>query len=84
MSTTLSEVKQVLADTLQLGARGESLTADTQLLGNLPELDSMAVVGVIMALEERFDIVVDDDEISADTFMSLDTLASFVDRKTTA
>jgi acyl carrier protein len=83
VSTTLSEVKQVLADTLQLGARVESLTADTQLLGNLPELDSMAVVGVIMALEERFDIVVDDDEISADTFMSLDTLATFVDRKTT-
>jgi acyl carrier protein len=83
VSTTLSEVKQVLADTLQLGARVESLTADTQLLGNLPELDSMAVVGVIMALEERFDIVVDDDEISADTFMSLDTLATFVDYKTT-
>jgi acyl carrier protein len=83
VSKNLSEVKQVLADTLQLGARAEALTADTQLLGNLPELDSMAVVGVVMALEERFDIVVDDDEISADTFTSLDTLASFVDRKTT-
>ena len=84
MSTTLDEVRQILADTLQLGGQANALTRETQLLGNLPELDSMAVVTVITALEDRFGIIVDDDEISADTFLSLGTLVAFVEQKTAA
>jgi acyl carrier protein len=75
------DIRSVLADTLQLGARAQALTADSGLLGSLPELDSMAVVAVITALEERFGIVVDDDEITADTFATLGTLTAFVTDK---
>jgi acyl carrier protein len=75
------DIRSVLADTLQLGARAQALTADSALLGSLPELDSMAVVAVITALEERFGIVVDDDEITADTFATLGTLTAFVTDK---
>jgi hypothetical protein len=45
------------------------------LLGSLPELDSMAVVTLIGALEEHFGIMVDDDDISASTFATLGSLA---------
>ncbi len=76
------DVRSVLADTLQLGARATALTQESALLGSLPELDSMAVVAVITALEERFGIVVDDDEITADTFATLGTLTAFVESKT--
>lgn len=79
--STLEQVKLQLGQTLQLGARAARFDASTRLLGSLPELDSMAVVNVITALEERFGIVVDDDEIDADTFETLGTLAAFVDRK---
>ena len=48
----LDEVRKVLADALQLGGRANSMQAITPLLGNIPELDSMAVVTVITALEE--------------------------------
>jgi acyl carrier protein len=78
------DIRSVLADTLQLGARAQALTADSALLGSLPELDSMAVVAVITALEERFGIVVDDDEITADTFATLGTLTAFVTDKVRA
>ena len=78
------DVRSVLADTLQLGARAQALHADSALLGSLPELDSMAVVAVITALEERFGIVVDDDEITADTFATLGTLTAFVTDKVRA
>ena len=71
----------MVGDALQLGDRTGSLTADTRLLGNLPELDSMAVVTVITALEDRYGFVVDDDEVSADTFKSLGSLAKFVSGK---
>jgi len=77
----LNEVRNILTDVLNLGAAGETLTADSPLLGSLPELDSMAVVSLIGALEEHFGIMVDDDEISASTFATLGSLAAFVQEK---
>jgi len=74
----LQEVKTLLIDVLNLGPAGESLNADSPLLGSLPELDSMAVVTLIGALEEHFGIMVDDDDISASTFATLGSLAQFV------
>ena len=78
------DVRMVLGTTLQLGERIKDLQADTVLLGNLPELDSMAVVSVITALEEYYGIFVEDDEISADTFATLGSLVEFVKQKVEA
>ncbi len=78
---TLEDVKQVLGDALQLGDRVNKLEADSALLGSMPELDSIAVVNVITTLEDHFGFTVDDDEISADTFATLGSLAGFVDQK---
>jgi acyl carrier protein len=80
----LEEVKTLLTDVLNLGPAGQALGADSPLLGALPELDSMAVVSVIAALEDRFGIVVDDDDISASTFETVGSLAAFVEQKTGA
>lgn len=74
----LNDVKQVLIDVLNLGESGQALTAESPLLGSLPELDSMAVVTLIGALEERLGISIDDDDISASTFETLGSLAAFV------
>jgi len=73
------EVKTILIDVLALGESGQHLSEDSPLLGSLPELDSMAVVSLIGALEERFGIA--DDDISASTFATLGTLAAFVAQK---
>lgn len=77
----IEEVRNILSDVLSLGERRNSLNEDSPLLGAIPELDSMAVVNVITALEEHFDITVDDDEISAKTFETVGSLAQFVERK---
>ena len=77
----LEEVRNILSDVLSLGERKNQLKADSILLGNIPELDSMAVVNVITALEDYFGITVDDDEISAQTFETLGSLARFVEQK---
>lgn len=63
--------------------RTASLQMDTTLLGAIPEFDSMAVVTIITALEDNFGFVVDDDEISADTFATMGTVVDFVVQKTT-
>ena len=77
----LDEVRDILSDVLSLGERKNSLNADSGLLGSIPELDSMAVVNVITALEEHFGIMVDDDEISAKTFETLGSPTSFIEQK---
>jgi acyl carrier protein len=76
----LDDVKHILADVLSLDP-GRALEAGTPLLGALPELDSMAVVNLITALEDHFGIAVEDDEISADTFETVGSLAAFVAHK---
>ena len=79
--STFDSVKQVLGDTLQLGSRVNLLTAQTALLGSVPELDSMAVVTVLASIEETFGIRIDDEEVSAELFATVGTLTSFVERK---
>jgi acyl carrier protein len=80
-SMYLQDVKEIVIDVLALGPAGQALDRDSALLGSIPELDSMAVVQLIGALEDRFGITVDDDEISASTFTTLGTLADFVESK---
>lgn len=75
------EVRDLVCQALQLGPRCTSLQAATPLLGNLPELDSMAVVTIITALEDQYGFAVADDEISADTFATLGSLVAFVEAK---
>nr|MBL8455753.1 acyl carrier protein [Zoogloeaceae bacterium] len=78
---TKQEVLAILDEVLSLNGRANGFELDTALLGALPELDSMAVVGVINMLEERFGLVVDDDEIDGATFATVRTLVEFVDGK---
>jgi acyl carrier protein len=80
----LDEVKDILADVLSLGEAKNTLKADSALLGSIPELDSMAVVHLITALEDHFGFTVEDDEISASTFATLGSLSAFVESKMAA
>ncbi len=75
---TQKEVLRVVDEVLSLGGRALAFDAGTPLLGAIPELDSMAVVTLITTLEERFGIVVDDDEIGGDTFATVGSLSAFV------
>jgi acyl carrier protein len=72
------QVARILDDALNLGGRALGFDATTPLLGALPELDSMGVVSLIGALEDRLGISVEDDEISGDTFATMGSLCSFV------
>ena len=78
---TLAPIRRILRDTLSLGSRADQLTADSALLGGLPEFDSMAVVSVIASLEDEFGITVNDDEMSAEVFATVGSLAQFVANK---
>jgi len=77
----MQDVLRVVDDVLGLKGRSASFTADTPLLGAIPELDSMGVVSLITRLEERFGITVEDDDIDGETFATVGSLVSFVGAK---
>lgn len=76
------DVQSVLDETLSLGARAYQLKPTSPLLGALPELDSQAVLNVLMGIEERFGIAIADDEVDAEVFATLESLTALVQRKT--
>lgn len=74
------DVTRIVRQNLQLDD-SKVLDVDTALLGDIPEFDSMSVVTVLQSLEEQFDIHVDDDDVSAETFETVGTLLAFVQAK---
>ena len=79
--TALEIACDLLNHCLQLGSRAESLTADTPLMGNFPEFNSMTVVALITSIEDRLGCEVPDDEISGEIFETVGTLAAFIESK---
>jgi acyl carrier protein len=77
-------VLRILESVLNLQGRSGSFSKQTPLLGSIPELDSMAVVSVLTALEERFGFVIEDDEVDGQTFATVGSLVSFVSGKLSA
>lgn len=78
---TTKEIVRLLDDVLSLEGRTASFTRTTPLLGAVAELDSMAVVSLITAIEERFGFVIEDDEIDGHTFETVGSLIDFVSGK---
>lgn len=77
--------QQLLADILRSVLQiDREFTADTPLLGAIPEFDSMAVIAVLTELEEQLGIQINDDEISAELFESFGQLHNFVIQKQAA
>jgi acyl carrier protein len=67
-----------------LGIRDRQLDMSTPLLGAVPELDSMAVVSLLTAMEDRFGITIDDDEVDGQIFATVGSLVAFIDGKVAA
>ncbi|WP_232834065.1 MULTISPECIES: acyl carrier protein [unclassified Sphingomonas] len=71
-------VRAVLADVLGLSrARVDAFEATTPLFGALPELDSMAVAGVLTELEDRLGILIEDDEVDGEMLETFGALVIF-------
>lgn len=77
----MQEVIQLLDGVLNWNGRGNAYTRDTGLLGVMPDLDSMAVLSLIVGMTERFGIVIGDDELHGGMFQNIGSLADFVSAK---
>lgn len=83
METTapaVDQVKSLIGEILGIADRVDSMDASTRLTGSLPELDSMAVVELLAAIEERFGFKVESPDIATGTFETIGTLAAYVEK----
>ena len=83
--TTDQTLRQILADVLGLKpGQADALSDESGLFGHLPELDSMAVAGLLTEIEDRLGIVIEDDEVDGDMMGDYGALRRFVEDKVAA
>lgn len=75
-------LRRILADVLGLRqGQAENFTAETGLFGQLPELDSMAVAGLLTEMEDRLDILIEDDDIDGELLATYGSLLAYAEAK---
>lgn len=84
MTPTVEDVRLLVIETLGIEERAGSISPSTSLLTSVPELDSMAVLEVVDVLQGRFDITIEDEDVTAEVFESVATLWELVDAKVRA
>jgi acyl carrier protein len=70
------EIREILAQSGRLAVPVESLEDEADLFA--AGLDSLAIVNVLMSIEERFDIELPDELLSRRSFSSISTLKRVV------
>ena len=76
-------LRDLLAETLGLPeARVAGFDEETALFGALSEFDSMAVANLLTGIEEKFEVLIDDDDVEAEDFETYGRLLQFVERLT--
>jgi len=77
-----AELKSILADVLGIDSeQANAMDADSGLFGHLPELDSMAVAGLLTEMEDRLDILIEDEDVDGEMLETYGGLLAFVEGK---
>jgi len=81
-STTDAALRSILRDVLALDLEQvERFGHDTGLFGHLPELDSMAVASLFTEMEDRLDIIIEDDDVDGEMLETYGGLLTFTEAK---
>lgn len=76
------QLRAILSDLLGLKpGQADAFTPETGLFGELPELDSMAVAGLLTEMEDRLGIRIEPDEVDGDLFASYGALLAYAQAK---
>ena len=78
---TLQSVINILHQQLSLDISKAQLTAETPLMGAMPEFDSVSVVNILTAFEDQFGLLIEDEDLDAEIFTTIGSLVEFVKQK---
>ncbi len=75
-------IRSILSDLLGLSPmQVMEMDSDTELFGSIPELDSMAVAGLLTEMEDRLDIIIYDEDVDGELFETFGNLVEFAKAK---
>ncbi|MYB89718.1 MAG: acyl carrier protein [Proteobacteria bacterium] len=77
----IEQVLEVLAESLPLPETTYEMGEQAPLLGTIPELDSMAITGIIAGLEKNFGVVFDEEDLDAKAFQTVGILRDLIASK---
>ena len=72
----LEEIKEELVERLELEVEPEDIDDDTFLFGGGLQLDSIDSMEIIIGMQARFDVMIEEDDI--EPLRTINTLADFV------
>lgn len=77
----MNQLKEIIVKKLDVNITYEDIDENASLYEDGLGLDSIAIVDLIVSIEKEFSIAIEDDELNADLFKSLDTLVGFIQTK---
>ena len=78
---SVGDIQDLIGEIIGNAELASQLDEQSALLGALPELDSMAVVNLMLGMERRFGFIVDDDEVEVEIFETVGSLREFAQIK---
>ena len=78
---SLEVTRNIVRACLQLGPLADSFDRDTQLLGGMPEFNSLTIAAIVASIEDELDCEIDDADITGEIFETMGSLSDFVAEK---
>jgi acyl carrier protein len=78
MTDILAGITDILINTLDLDVSPEEVTPDATLFHEGLGLDSIDVLELVVSIEERWDVRIDNRELGEEVFVSVGTLADYI------
>jgi acyl carrier protein len=79
MKNTMDQLKQIIAQELDVNIDLAEVDPDASLLEDGLGLDSIAIVELVTLIEERFAIQFGEDDLNMEAFASVRTLSQFIE-----
>lgn len=76
-----NQLKEIIANKLDVNLAYDEINENVSLFEDGLGLDSIAIVDLIVSIENTFSISIEDEELNADLFKNLNILADFVRNK---
>ncbi len=77
----MNQLKEIIAHKLDVNVKLDEIDENVSLYEDGLGLDSIAIVDLIVSIEQGFSISIQDEELNADLFKNLTTLADFIQGK---
>lgn len=77
----VNRLKKVISKKLTLNMGSDEITLNTPLIGKGLGLDSVSILGLVVGLEEEFNVIFDSSELSIELFENIGSLADYINKK---